>query len=308
LLCLGQREEARGSRWPRIDGGLRSKGASLALETRRDDSTRTVAGPAVQPQSFAAGRYSVRRLIGEGGQKIVYLARDTQLDRDVAIAVLKTEGLDETRVARVRREAQAMARLEAHSQIVAIYDIGEHEGRPYTVCEYVPGGDLEQALRKAGGALPIERALAIARDVCSALALTHARTVLHRDIKPSNIWLTADGSAKIGDFGLAVAEGRSRLTQEGTVLGTAVYMAPEQALGGEVDARADLYSLGCVLYELVTGRPPFVGDDTIAIVSQHINTAPVAPSWHRSESRTHSRCSSCSSSRSRHRSGRKTRP
>ncbi len=129
--------------------------------------------------------------------------------------------------------------------------------------------------------MPLDRALAITRDVCQGLALAHAHGVLHRDVKPENILFTADGSAKLGDFGLAIAFGQSRMTAPGTVLGTAAYMPPEQALGSEVDARGDLYSLGCVLYEMVTGQPPFPGGDTIAVVSQHINSAPEAPSAHR---------------------------
>ncbi len=249
------------------------------MKMEGDTPPRTVGAP-TQPLSFASGRYVVRRLLGEGGQKIVFLAHDQQLDRDVAVALLKTDGLEETSLARVKREAQAMARLEAQPQIVAIYDIGDDEGRPFTICEYIAGGDLNQDLRRTG-TFPLERALVIAQDVCRALVVAHERGILHRDIKPANIWLTEDGRAKLGDFGLAIALGRSRMTQAGTIMGTAAYMAPEQALGGDVDARSDLYSLGCVLYEMVTGRPPFLGDDSIAVVTQHINTSPVAPAWHK---------------------------
>jgi hypothetical protein len=238
----------------------------------------TMAAPAVQPQSFASGRYVVSKLLGEGGQKIVFLARDTQLDRDVAVALLKVEGLKKAGLARLRREAKAMAQLEAQPNIVAIYDIGEHEGRPFTVCEYLAGGTLEQELARTGGPLPVDRAVAISRDVCRALVVAHSGHIIHRDIKPSNIWLTGAGSAKLGDFGLATALDRTRVTQAGTIMGTAVYMAPEQALGGEIDQRSDVYSLGCVLYEMLTGRPPFVADTAVAVVSQHINAAPVAPS------------------------------
>jgi pimeloyl-ACP methyl ester carboxylesterase len=242
------------------------------------DSFRTMAAPAVQPQSFASGRYVVSKLLGEGGQKIVFLARDTQLGRDVAVALLKAEGLEVAGLARLRREAQALARLEAQPNIVAIYDISEHEGRPFTVCEFLAGGTLEQELARAGGALPAERAVAIARDVCRALVVAHGGDIIHRDIKPSNIWLTGAGSAKLGDFGLATALDRSRVTQAGTIMGTAAYMAPEQALGGEIDQRSDLYSLGCVLYEMLTGRPPFVANTAVAVVSQHINASPLPPS------------------------------
>src|SRR5207253_5752292 len=117
-------------------------------------------------------------------------------------------------------------------------------------------------------------------DIATALAAAHARGVVHRDVKPGNVCLTMDGVAKLGDFGVAGALDRSRITLSGSVMGTAAYMAPEQALGGDIDARSDLYALGAVLYELVTGRPPFLGDDPLAVISQHINVAPVAPSWH----------------------------
>jgi tetratricopeptide (TPR) repeat protein len=247
------------------------------------DAPKTVAGPQAQPRSFASGRYVVRRLLGEGGQKTVFLAHDSQLDRDVAIAVLKTEGLEALGLTRVQREAQAMAKLGAQPHIVTIFDIGEEDARPFIVCEFVSGGDLHRALREAGGSFPVERSLSVASDLARALTATHEHGILHRDIKPANIWLTETGTAKLGDFGLAMSSGRSRVTQAGVIMGTAAYMAPEQALGGDVDFRGDLYSLGCVIYEMMTGRPPFLGDDTIAVVSQHINTAPVAPSWHRKE-------------------------
>ncbi len=253
-----------------------------------DSRASTQAGTAVAPKTFASGRFVVRHLLGEGGQKTVYLARDTELERDVAVAVIKTHGLDDAAIARVRREAQTLAGLGAQPQIVTMYDIGQEQGPdglpvPYLVCEYVAGGDLERELRKAGGPLPLERVYSIGQDLCRALDAAHSRGVLHRDLKPGNVWLTKEGHAKLGDFGLAVAQGQSRLTQAGTILGTASYMPPEQALGTEVDVRGDLYALGCVLYEMVTGRPPFLGDDAIAIVSQHINTAPVAASWHRAD-------------------------
>jgi len=238
-------------------------------------SFRTMAAPAAQPQSFSSGRYVVSKLLGEGGQKIVFLARDTQLDRDVAIALLKAEGIDDASLARLKREARALAHLEAQPHIVAIYDIGDHERRPFTVCEYLAGGSLEEELARAGGPLPVERAVAIAQDVCRALIVAHGSDIIHRDIKPSNIWLTASGNAKLGDFGLATALGRSHFTQTGTVMGTAAYMAPEQALGQEADQRSDIYALGCVLYEMLAGRPPFVADTAVAVVSQHINASPV---------------------------------
>ena len=236
------------------------------------------------PTSFADGRYIVRSFLGEGGRKKVYLAHDTKLDRDVAVAVIKTDGLDEAGLSRVKREAQAMGKLGDHPNIVTIHDIGDDGGQPYIVSQYMGGGDLEAVLNKAPDRrLSIPETMRIAQQVVLGLAHAHSRGIIHRDLKPGNIWLTEDGTPKIGDFGLAVSLDRSRLTMEGMMVGTVAYMAPEQALGRAPDARSDLYSLGCVTYEMVTGRPPFLGDDPVAIISQHINTAPVAPSWHNPE-------------------------
>jgi class 3 adenylate cyclase len=236
------------------------------------------------PSSFGDGRYQVQRFLGEGAKKRVYLARDTRLDRDVAFALIKTEGLDQAGLTRVRREAQAMGRLGDHPHIVTVFDIGEEAGQPCIVSQYMAGGDVEALLQQAPQhRLPIREALRIADQVCRALQHAHGRGVIHRDLKPANVWLSQDGTAMLGDFGLAVALDRSRLTQAGMMVGTAVYMAPEQALGRPPDGRSDLYSLGAMLYEMVTGRPPFIGDDAVAIISQHINTPPVAPSWHNAE-------------------------
>jgi pimeloyl-ACP methyl ester carboxylesterase len=250
-------------------------------EGEQPNPDQTQAAGAPEALTFASGRYVATRLLGEGGQKRVYLGRDTQLHRDIAIAFIKAEGLDEAALDRVQREAQNIASLGAQPNVITIFDVGDEDGRPYTVCEYAPGGALRQELRRADGPLPLARALTIALDVCQGLASAHAHGVLHRDVKPENILFTAEGSAKLGDFGLAIAFGQSRMTAPGTVLGTAAYMPPEQALGSEVDARGDLYSLGCVLYEMVSGRPPFLGDDMISVVSQHINNVPEAPSAHR---------------------------
>ena len=231
-----------------------------------------------QPASFAGGRYEVRRFLGEGGKKRVFLAHDTQLDRDVAFSLIKTEGLDDTGRERITREAQSMGRLGSSPHIVTIYEIGTEAGQPYLVQELMSGGDVEGLV--AGGPLPLARTLEIAKNVARGLAFAHDQGVVHRDLKPGNVWLAEDGTAKIGDFGLAVSLDRSRLTQHGMMVGTVAYMPPEQALGGEVTPQADLYSLGAMLYELVTGRPPFQADDPTAIISQHINTPPVSPSWH----------------------------
>jgi tetratricopeptide (TPR) repeat protein len=236
------------------------------------------------PTSFTNGRYQVKKFLGEGGKKKVYLVHDTLLDRDVAFALIKTEKLDDATRARVNREARAMGRLGDHPNIVAIYDIGDHQGQPYIVIPVMPGGDVESVIEQASEhRLPIEQAVAITKAVCRGLEFAHGKGIIHRDIKPGNIWLGADGTAKIGDFGLALAVDLSRLTQAGMMVGTVTYMPPEQAMGGKVTAKVDLYSLGAMLYEMVTGRPPFVGDDSVAIIGQHINTPPVSPTWHRAD-------------------------
>jgi eukaryotic-like serine/threonine-protein kinase len=242
--------------------------------------------PPAVPASFGNGRYQVKKFLGEGGKKKVYLAHDTVLDRDVAFALIKTEKLDETARTRIKREAQAMGRLGDHPNIVTVYDFGEapETNQPYMVLPLLSGGDVEGLIKKAADhKLPMPQSVEIARSVCKGLEFAHARGIIHRDIKPGNVWMSADGTAKVGDFGLAVAVDRSRLTQVGMMVGTVSYMPPEQAMGGEVTARADLYSFGAMLYEMVTGRPPFVGDDSVAIIGQHINTPPVSPSWHRAD-------------------------
>ncbi|MFQ5472517.1 MAG: protein kinase, partial [Dehalococcoidia bacterium] len=243
--------------------------------------TPTPAPAPVLPSSFAGGRYTVKSFLGEGGRKRVYLAHDDRLDRDVAIAVIKTEGLDEAGLSRVKREAQAMGRLGDHPHIVTIHDIGEDGTQPYIVSQYMSGGDLDGLIQGSQDRqLDMETVLRIAGQVCGALDHAHARGVIHRDLKPGNIWLTEEDDAKLGDFGLAMALDRSRVTTEGMMVGTVSYMPPEQALGRQAESRSDLYALGCVLYEMLTGRPPFLGDDSVAIISQHVNTAPVIPSWH----------------------------
>ncbi|MCH7579983.1 MAG: alpha/beta fold hydrolase [Chloroflexi bacterium] len=231
-------------------------------------------------RTFASGRYIVRRLLGQGAQKSVYLVDDTVLGRECALSVLNAALLDPSDVDRIKREAQTMAQLGVQPNIVTVYDYGEEDGAPFIVCEYVPGGELRGELAAAAGPLALERALAVAIDICRALSFAHRRDIVHRDLKPENIWLTEERSAKLGDFGIALSIGRARLTTPGSVTGTATYMAPEQASGADVDARSDLYAFGVLLYELVAGRPPFVGDDPNAIIYQHINTSPESPVEH----------------------------
>jgi serine/threonine protein kinase len=232
--------------------------------------------PGEEPEVLAGGRYRLLRFLGEGAKNRVHLARDSRLDRNVAIAFVKSEGLDMTRV---RREAEAMGRLGDHPNIVTVHDVDEEDGRVYLVCQYIDGGDLDRKLADNDGhRLSIDRTLAITEQVCAALQHAHESGIVHRDLKPGNVWLTAGGDAKLGDFGLAVALDRTRITHDGAMVGTATYMPPEQAVGGSASPRSDLYSLGAMLYEMLTGRPPFVGDDSVAIISQHLNVRPVAPS------------------------------
>ena len=261
----------------------RALGSSAAPVVQVPSSLHGTTHVGNQPTSFANGRYQVKRFLGEGGKKKVYLAHDTLLDREVAFALIKTEGLDETSRTRIQREAQAMGRLGSHPHIVTVFDLGEEQSQPFMVTELMGGGDVEGLIEDAPEhRLPLKQAIRIAVATCRGLEFAHSRGIVHRDLKPGNVWLTSDGVAKIGDFGLAVALDRSRLTTEGMMVGTVSYMPPEQAMGGDVTPRSDLYSLGAMLYEMVTGRPPFLGDDSVAIIGQHINTPPVAPTWHNS--------------------------
>jgi tetratricopeptide (TPR) repeat protein len=238
--------------------------------------------PSSAPTSFANGRYQVKKFLGEGGKKKVYLAHDKALDRDVAFALIKTEKLDDVTRARFSREAQVMGRLGDHPNIMAIHDMGEEKHQPYIVLPIMAGGDVGSLIEKAPEhRLPLEQVIGIAKAICRGLEYAHAKGVVHRDIKPGNIWLSGDGTPKIGDFGLALAVDLSRLTNEGMMVGTYYYMPPEQAMGGEITAQADLYSLGAMFYEMVAGRPPFTGDDMVTVIGQHINTPPVSPSWYR---------------------------
>ena len=244
----------------------------------------TAKGMAQLPSSFGAGRYEVLRFLGEGGLKRVYLARDTQLQREVAVSAFKSVGVDRNTLVRARREAESMAKLGDHPNIVTIYDIGEEHGELFLVSQFMSGGDLAALASQAdGGKLAVEEVVRVGLDVARGLEHAHANEVVHRDVKPENVWLAPDGTAKLGDFGLAVAADRSRLTADGAMVGTVAYMSPEQGLGRPADARSDLYSLGAVLYQITCGTVPFEGDDAAAVISQHVSTVPVTPSWHRSE-------------------------
>jgi len=246
--------------------------------TLRDDSPPSQVPET--PTDFSNGRYQVKTLLGQGSKKTVYLAYDTLLDRDVAFALIKTEG-DEVSGGRIVREAQAMGRLSAHTNIVTVFDLGEHDGQPFMVTELMAGGDLGTLIDKAPDhRIPLKQALDIARSVCLGLEFAHSHGIVHRDLKPGNVWLSEDGTAKIGDFGLAFSVDSPRLTREGMMVGTLYYMPPEQATGRGVTTKSDLYSLGAMLYEMVTGTPPFLGGDAVSIIGQHVNNVPVPPTWH----------------------------
>jgi serine/threonine-protein kinase len=219
-------------------------------------------------------RYEVGRLLGAGGMAEVFEGRDRLLARRVAIKVLLAEfAQDPSFLVRFKREAQAAASL-SHPNIVAVYDTGVEGGTNFIVMEYVEGRTLRDLLR-IGGPPPPDRAAGIASDACGALAAAHARGLIHRDIKPGNVMLTGDGTVKVMDFGIARVTSSETITQTSAVIGTAQYISPEQVEGREVDARGDLYSLGCLLYEMLTGRVPFSGESPIAIAYRHVREDPV---------------------------------
>jgi serine/threonine-protein kinase len=235
-----------------------------------------------QPR-LLGGRYELDGIVGRGGMAEVYRARDIRLDRIVAVKTLREDlARDQTFQARFRREAQSAASLNNPS-IVAVYDTGEDDTDgshiPYIVMEYVDGRTLRELLREDRRLLP-ERALEITDGVLRALEYSHRSGIVHRDIKPGNVMLTRSGQVKVMDFGIAraVSDAQATMTQTAQVIGTAQYLSPEQARGERVDARSDLYSTGCLLYELLTGRPPFLGDSPVAIAYQHVRENPIPPS------------------------------
>jgi serine/threonine-protein kinase len=235
-----------------------------------------------------AGRYEVGELIGRGGMAEVHIGKDARLGRTVAIKVLRSDlARDPSFLARFRREAQAAAALN-HPSIVAVYDTGEdvHTDElgnevhvPFIVMEYVEGHTVRDILHD-GAAVPIEEAIEITVGVLSALEYSHHAGIVHRDIKPANVMITPTGGVKVMDFGIAraVADSAATMTQTHAVIGTAQYLSPEQARGEQVDYRSDLYSTGCLLFELLTGRPPFIGDSPVAVAYQHVGQAPQRPS------------------------------
>lgn len=238
-------------------------------------------------RALAGNRYQLRDLLGEGGMASVHLAYDSVLDRQVAIKTLHTElGREQAFRERFRREAQAVAKL-THTNIVSVFDTGEDvlDGMttPYIVMEYIEGRPLGSVLDedvRRQGAMPLDKALKVTADVLAALEISHEMGLVHRDIKPGNVMMTKRGVVKVMDFGIARAmqSGVTSMTQTGMVVGTPQYLSPEQALGRGVDARSDLYSVGIMLFQLVTGRLPFDADSPLAIAYAHVQEEPVAPS------------------------------
>ena len=219
-----------------------------------------------------SGRYELEELVGSGGMSNVFRAHDRLLERTVALKILHEQFTrDDDYVERFRREARAVAQL-AHPNIVTVIDRGEQDGRQYIVFEYVDGQNLKELT--AGGPLDPREAIGLALQVARALSFAHERGLVHRDVKPQNVLLNDDGQAKVTDFGIARSLDVHGVTQTGTVLGTSDYIAPEQARGQKVDPKTDIYSLGAVLYELLTGDVPFKGDNFVAVAMRHVNEPP----------------------------------
>jgi eukaryotic-like serine/threonine-protein kinase len=215
------------------------------------------------------GRYRLEARIAAGGMSTVYRALDETLERQVAVKLMNREvASDSDQLERFRREARAVAQL-SHPHIVGVIDAGEDDGRPYIVLEYVEGETLKERIRRLGR-LPITEAVAYAIEIARALGAAHARHIVHRDVKPQNVLIDHEGSAKVTDFGIARTLEEEGLTADGRVLGTTDYVSPEQALGQHVTGQSDLYSLGVVLYEMLTGEVPFKGESQVAVAMKHV--------------------------------------
>ena len=256
--------------------------ADAIRDTRKNAGWFGTVRDMTQPR-LLGGRYELDGVVGRGGMAEVYRARDIRLDRIVAIKTLRTDlARDQIFQARFRREAQSAASLN-HPSIVAVYDTGEDMATgvpvPYIVMEYVDGRTVRDLLQEGHRLLP-ERSLEIIDGVLRALDYSHQAGIVHRDIKPGNVMVTRNGDIKVMDFGIAraMSDAQATMTQTAQVIGTAQYLSPEQARGERVDSRSDLYSTGCLLYELLTGRPPFTGDSPVAIAYQHVRENPVPPS------------------------------
>ncbi|MEV4613073.1 protein kinase [Kitasatospora sp. NPDC049258] len=256
----------------------------MAMDIRETVQLNAGASPRV-----VGARYVLRRSLGEGGMASVLQAHDSVLGRSVAVKILHAKlARDPSFRERFRREAKAAAALN-HPNIVAVHDSGEDADDAgvvqYIVMEYVQGRSLAELIRgpaaeSGGGVIALDRALEITESVLEALACSHRSGLVHRDIKPANVMVTDDGIVKVMDFGIALAlqTGATSMTQAGTVLGTPQYLSPEQALGRPADTRSDLYSVGCMLFELLTGATPFDGDSTMSVLHQHVRQTPPVPS------------------------------
>src|ERR1700761_718895 len=219
-----------------------------------------------------SGRYRLEARIGAGGMSTVYRAMDVTLEREVAIKLMNREvASDSDQLERFRREARAVAQL-SHPHIVGVIDAGEDDGRPYIVLEYVEGETLKDRIRRLGR-LPITEAVAYAIEIARALGAAHAQHIVHRDVKPQNVLIDHEGSAKVTDFGIARTLEEDGLTADGRVLGTTDYVSPQQAVGHPVTGQSDLYSLGVVLYEMLTGEVPFTGESQVAVAMKHVREA-----------------------------------
>ena len=215
------------------------------------------------------GRYRLEARIAAGGMSTVYRALDETLERQVAVKLMNREvATDSDQLERFRREARAVAQL-SHPHIVGVIDAGEDDSRPYIVFEYVEGETLKDRIRRLGR-LPITEAVAYAIEIARALGAAHARHIVHRDVKPQNVLIDHEGSAKVTDFGIARTLEEDGLTADGRVLGTTDYVSPEQALGQDVTGQSDFYSLGVVLYEMLTGEVPFTGESQVAVAMKHV--------------------------------------
>jgi serine/threonine-protein kinase len=229
----------------------------------RDPSMSTLVGTSLN------GRYRLEARIGAGGMSTVYRALDVTLERQVAVKLMNREvASDSDQLERFRREARAVAQL-SHPHIVGVIDAGEDDSRPYIVLEYVEGETLKDRIRRMGR-LPIPEAVAYAIEIARALGAAHSRHIVHRDVKPQNVLIDEEGSAKVTDFGIARTLEEDGLTADGRVLGTTDYVSPEQALGQHVNGQSDLYSLGIVLYEMLTGEVPFKGENQVAVAMKHV--------------------------------------
>jgi len=248
----------------------------------RSDDRPTTALPLVSPGRLLAARYELVSTLGTGGMATVFLARDRVLDRDVAVKVLRDQfATDPAFLARFTREALDAARL-SHPGLVTIFDAGVDGQTAFIVMEVVHGQTVQEFLGSQGP-LPIQRAVRVAADVCAVLDVAHRAGIVHRDIKPGNILLSDDGRTRVFDFGIARTSGSAALTEISTVIGTAAYLSPEQAAGKQAGPPSDLYAVGCVLDEMLTGAPPFAAATPVALLHRHVHDQPAPPSSRRPE-------------------------